>query len=84
MIEMAAIVSDVLGREIPFVEVAYEDFRQGAIARGVSTAFADGFVEMFRAKDEGMDAGPFDEPVERAPTTFRQWCEDVLKPMLDR
>ena len=33
-----------------------------------------------RAKDKGLDAGVARTPDTATPTTFTQWCEEVLKP----
>ena len=35
---------------------------------------------MMRAKDEGLDDGVPRTLQTASPTTFRQWCEEVLKP----
>jgi hypothetical protein len=37
-------------------------------------------VDMMRAKDEGLDEGVPRTPETTSPTTFRQWCAEVLKP----
>lgn len=37
-------------------------------------------VEMMAAKNAGLDDGAARTPGSATPTTFRQWCEDVLKP----
>jgi hypothetical protein len=47
---------------------------------GIGDAFVQGMVEMMRAKDEGLDDGVQRTPQTASPTTFRQWCEQVLKP----
>ena len=39
-------------------------------------------VDMMRAKDEGLDNGVARTTETASPTTFRQWCEEVLKPTL--
>jgi hypothetical protein len=35
---------------------------------------------MARAKNEGLDNGVQRTPENSTPTSFRQWCEEVLKP----
>jgi hypothetical protein len=37
-------------------------------------------VDMMRAKDEGLDDGVQRTSATASPTTFRQWCDEVLKP----
>jgi hypothetical protein len=35
---------------------------------------------MMRAKEEGLDGGVTRTPHTASPTTFRQWCAEILKP----
>jgi len=35
---------------------------------------------MARAKNEGLDNGVQRTPENSTPTSFRQWCQEVLKP----
>lgn len=81
MDDMAAIVSDVLGREVRYRQVPYDAFKQQAVGRGMAEPFADGLIAMFKAKDAGMDNVAKREDGGHAPTTFRQWCEEELKPL---
>jgi hypothetical protein len=76
---MAAIVSEVLGREVRYQHVPYEVFKQSMMGYGMSERFAQATIDMFRAKDEGLDNVVQREDAESAPTTFRQWCEEELK-----
>ena len=39
---------------------------------------------MLTAKNEGMDAMERTEQRNLTPTTFRQWCETELKPIIER
>ena len=55
MNDLAAIVSDVLGREVRYVRTSYADLKRQLLANGASNSFAQGYVDMYRAKDEGMD-----------------------------
>jgi hypothetical protein len=43
-------------------------------------AFIQGMADMMRAKDEGLDDGVPRTPETASPTTFRQWCQEVLRP----
>jgi hypothetical protein len=47
---------------------------------GASEAFAQSLVEMHAAKDKGLDSSEPRTPENTTPTSFRQWCEEVLKP----
>lgn len=80
MNDMAAISSEVLGRDVRYVQTSFDDLKQQFLGRGASESFAQGYVDMFRAKDEGMDNVAERDANSRTPTTFRQWCEEELKP----
>jgi uncharacterized protein YbjT (DUF2867 family) len=79
--EMAAILSDVLGRQIMASELPMEDFRQMMRGFGTSEGMAQAYVEMLTAKNEGMDHLLTPTSRQATPTTFRMWCEDELLPM---
>ncbi|MBD5655104.1 MAG: NmrA family NAD(P)-binding protein, partial [Candidatus Eremiobacteraeota bacterium] len=55
MNEMAAIVSDVVGHEIRYQHVSFDGFKGQLLGSGVSESFAQGHVDMMRAKNDGMD-----------------------------
>jgi uncharacterized protein YbjT (DUF2867 family) len=76
--DMAEVMGEVLGREIRYQQIPFDAFRAQLLDRGVSPSFADGYVAMMRAKDEGMDNQA--TSVVRTGTTFRAWCESTLKP----
>jgi len=78
--DMAAIISDVLGKPVRFQQISFEAFKAGFIERGASEAFAQGMTDMMRAKNEGLDNAEPRTPENATPTSFRQWCEEVLKP----
>jgi uncharacterized protein YbjT (DUF2867 family) len=78
--EMARIVSEVLGRPVRYQRQSLEDFGATLAGYGMGDAFVQGMVDMMRAKDEGLDNGVPRTPETTSPTTFRQWCEQVLTP----
>ncbi|MGO9436147.1 MAG: NmrA family NAD(P)-binding protein [Terracidiphilus sp.] len=78
--DMAAIMTDVLGKPIRFQSLTGEDYKAQLLKFGASEAFAQGLVEMHAAKDGGLDLAEPRTPENTTPTTFRQWCEEVLKP----
>ena len=78
--DIAAIVSDVIGREICYRQTSFEALKRQLLDRGSSESFAQGYVDMFRAKNEGMDNVAERNADTRSPTSFRQWCEAELKP----
>jgi hypothetical protein len=41
---------------------------------------AQGMLDMAAAKNDGLDNAEPRTPESKTPTSFRQWCEKVLKP----
>ena len=78
--DMAAIASDVLGRTVRYQHVTLDALKAQLLARGACESYAQGFVDMARAKNEGMDNATPRTPENTTPTSFRQWCEQELKP----
>jgi uncharacterized protein YbjT (DUF2867 family) len=78
--DMAAIISDVLATPVRFQQVSLEAFKASFIERGASNAFAQGMTDMMQAKNEGLDNAEPRTPENTTPTSFRQWCKEVLKP----
>ncbi|WP_033345862.1 NAD(P)H-binding protein [Catenuloplanes japonicus] len=76
----AAIIADVLGRPVAYRQVSPEDFIAARMSGGHSAAMARGLLDMALAKADGLDAGVVRTPATTGPTTFRQWCLEVLKP----
>ena len=81
--EIAAIVSEVLGREVAYQQVPFDSFKAQLTGRGMSDEFATGYVDMMRAKNEGMDNLAARSLDNTGPTTFRQWAEVLLKPVMN-
>jgi hypothetical protein len=46
----------------------------------MSEAMAQATVDMIVAKDQGLDNAEPRTPESTTPTSFRHWCEEVLKP----
>ena len=80
--DLAAIVSDVTGREVGYEHQTYEAYKEAAMARGLTDAFAQGYVDMLRAKEEGMDNVASRATAIIGATSFRQWVEEELQPAL--
>jgi len=49
----------------------------------MSEAMAEGMIEMMVAKDQGLDNAEPRTPQSSTPTSFRRWCEEVLRPAID-
>lgn len=80
--DIAAVVSDVLGRTVRYQQVSGEAFKAAMIGAGLSEAMAQGMVEMLLAKNEGLDTLAARTPASTTPTSFRSWCAEVLRPAL--
>jgi hypothetical protein len=62
------------------VQTDYDAYKQQSMGRGWSEVMAQGLTDMMRAKSEGLDNGELRTSQNTTRTSFRQWCEDVLKP----
>ena len=78
--EMAAIVTDVLGVPVRFQPVPYGAYKAQLLQHGASEEFAASLTEMHEAKDKGLDNAEPRTAENTTPTSFRGWCEEVLKP----
>jgi uncharacterized protein YbjT (DUF2867 family) len=78
--DMAQIISDVLGKEVRFQQTSFDSYRERFVGFGMSDAMAQGMTDMAWAKNEGLDNGVQRTAQNSTPTSFREWCEDVLKP----
>jgi uncharacterized protein YbjT (DUF2867 family) len=78
--QMAEIMSEVLDRVVRYQQQPIDDLRTEMLARGASEAMTNGMVEMMIAKDRGLDNAEPRTPESTTPTSFRQWCVEVLKP----
>jgi uncharacterized protein YbjT (DUF2867 family) len=78
--DMAEIIEQVLGRQIRFQQTTFEAYKNRFIGFGMSEAMAQGMTDMARAKNEGLDNAVTRTSENSTPTSFRQWCEQVLRP----
>ncbi len=78
--DIAAIVSEVIGQGVRYQQVPFDGFKAQLLGRGMPDDFAEGFVAMMHAKNEGMDNVVPRTPATTGSTGFRQWAEQVLKP----
>jgi len=77
--DLAAIVSDVIGREVRYQHVPFDDLTAQLRERGMNGAFVQAYVDMLRAKDEGMDNVAPRASAVIGTTSFRQWAEEELR-----
>jgi uncharacterized protein YbjT (DUF2867 family) len=80
--DMARILSEVLGSPVRYQRESLDDVSARLTGFGMGEAFVQGMVDMMRAKEEGLDNGVARTAETASPTSFRQWCEEVLKPAL--
>lgn len=78
--DMAAIMTDVLGRPVRHQRIPADAYQAQLIAYGASEDFARGLVAMHEAKDRGLDHSEPRTAENTTPTSFRTWCVEVLRP----
>ncbi|GHK03813.1 NAD(P)H-binding protein [Streptomyces sp. NPDC003753] len=78
---MARVVSEVLDRPVRFQRISAEDHRATLVRHGATESWAQGLADMVRAlDDQGLYGAAEPSTPDTAPTAFRTWCEEVLKP----
>ncbi|WP_409465438.1 NAD(P)H-binding protein [Amycolatopsis sp. GA6-003] len=84
--EQASIISDVLGISVKYQQIPVSALGAQVLARGYSEAMAQSMMDMATAKLNHLDEGVVRTPqhAKETPTTFRQWCEEALKPAVDK
>lgn len=78
--EMAEIMAEVLARPVRFQQISGEAFKTALLGTGMSDAWAQGMVDILAATGRGTYVAGSAALARTAPTSFRTWCEDVLKP----
>ena len=80
--EIARIMTEVLGKPVRFQQVPGPGYKASLMQHGSSEAFAQSLVDMFAEVGQGLYEAEPRTPETTTPTTFRQWCEEVLRPAL--
>ncbi|NUR26875.1 MAG: NmrA family transcriptional regulator, partial [Catenulispora sp.] len=78
--DMAATLGEVLARPVQYRQLDAEAFAARLASFGTSPGMVAATVAMFHAKNQGMDNAEARTAATATPTTFRQWCQQVLKP----
>ena len=78
--DMAKIMSEVLGKPVRFQQIPGDVFKSRLTGFGMSEAMAQAMLDMQVAKNEGLDNAEPRTAQSTTPTSFRQWCQEVLKP----
>jgi uncharacterized protein YbjT (DUF2867 family) len=81
--EMAAIMTDVLERPVRFQRTPDDAYKARLVSFGMSDAMAQATLDMWTAYGEGLDLAEPRTAASTTPTSFRQWCEDTLKPAIE-
>lgn len=77
-VDMARTMAEVLGRPVRYRETGLAEYRAALLRNGAAEGTAQAVIDMADAQNRGIyDVGP---EVKRSPTSFRRWCEDVLRP----
>jgi uncharacterized protein YbjT (DUF2867 family) len=80
--DIAAIMTGVLETPVRFQPVPYDTYKASLMQYGASEEFAASLTEMHKLKDKGLDNTEPRTAVNTTPTSFREWCEQVLKPAI--
>jgi uncharacterized protein YbjT (DUF2867 family) len=80
--DMAQIMSEVLGRPVRYQQIAGSALKATLTGFGMSDAMAQGMIDMMMAYDQGLATAEPRTPEATTPTSFRQWCEEVLGPAI--
>jgi uncharacterized protein YbjT (DUF2867 family) len=78
--DMAFIMSDTLHRPIRYQQVSGATFAATLTRYGMTEAWAQRLVDLLTRVDQGLYSAEPRTPESTTPTSFRQWCQDVLKP----
>jgi uncharacterized protein YbjT (DUF2867 family) len=78
--QMAEVISHVLGKEVRFQQTPFDAYKDRFLSVGMSEAMAQGMTDMAWAKNEGLDNAVQRTRENSTPTSFHEWCEEVLKP----
>lgn len=78
--DMARIMSEVLLRPVHVHQASSEAYKAAVLRHGMTEAWAQGLVAMATAQDAGVYDAERRTVQPSAPTSFRRWCADVLRP----
>src|SRR6266536_1088411 len=69
-----------VAKPVRFQQLPFQAYTARFVELGMSEAMAQGMTVMAAAKNEGLDNAVKRTAENSTPTSFRQWCEEVLKP----
>ncbi|MQY40274.1 NAD(P)H azoreductase [Streptomyces sp. RB17] len=79
---MAEVISQELGRPVTYRRLSIDDFASLLRSRGAGNQTIKDMTEAFAAQDRGIYDADW-ATATPAPTDFRTWCREVLKPAAD-
>lgn len=78
--DIAQILSEVLDRPVRYQQISRADHKAALMQHGMGESYAQGVVDNQAQADRGIYNADPRTPQSNTPTSFRQWCEDTLKP----
>lgn len=78
--DISRIISCVIGKPVRCQRLSMDAFYARMISAGTSRAMARAYGAMMVAKNEGIDNMVVRNSQSASPTSFQQWCEEILKP----
>lgn len=81
--QMAEVLAEVLGTPIRYQQTPTEDYAATLSKYGMSRAWVQGLADMATAQNDGIYRYQQRDAESVTPTTFRAWCENILKPAVD-
>jgi uncharacterized protein YbjT (DUF2867 family) len=80
--EMAEVISQEFGRPVTYRRMDIDKYASLLRSQGAADQTVKDLIEAFAAQDQGIYDADW-ATAEPAPTDFRTWCRDVLKPAAD-
>ncbi|MFD0020722.1 NAD(P)H-binding protein [Streptomyces sp. NPDC058382] len=81
--DMAAAITDAIGIPVRYARIEVASLETTMLSFGASPGMARAMADMAAAKIDGLDEGVVRTAGNSTPTTFRQWCAEVLRPAVD-
>jgi uncharacterized protein YbjT (DUF2867 family) len=78
--DIAQMLSEVLDRPVRYQQISREAHKAALMQHGMGESYAQGVVDNQAQADEGIYNADPRTALTATPTSFRQWCEDTLKP----
>lgn len=76
--DLSRIISEETGHECGYEQVPFDEWKARFVGFGWPEPFAEAYIAMLKAKDEGMDNVASRSTAIIGPTSFRQWVREEL------